>query len=239
MEQRKFKVNNEVAGTRLDIYLTSLNNDLSRTFIKNQIETDKVLVNGVREFRANYRIQEDDEITLQFETNKSTELKPYELELDTIYEDDDLIVINKPPHLSVHPVNFEETNTLVNALVSKYKGLINVGTDKLRSSLIHRLDKGTSGVILIGKTNKGLRYYSKQFAERNVQKYYICISKNRATNKIKLKQTITVENFLKRNQLKRKKISISDSGRYSKTDITLVDVNQEYSLFFGTLSYKP
>ncbi len=210
--KRKFTVDESEAGMRLDLFLADKNNDLTRSFIKTQISDDNVLVNGDVMFKANYRVKDSDEIQLQFEKESPPEIIPQDIELDIVYEDDDLVVINKPSGMVVHPATGNFRNTLVNALVYRYKNIKNVG-ERVRSGLIHRLDKDTSGLILVAKTNKALWYYSKQFAERNVKKYYLAVVKaDILPLELAGNQRYELQNYMGRNPKDRQKFSVVQNG---------------------------
>lgn len=194
-------------GKRLDLFLAFKLNSYTRSFIKKQIESGNVQVNNVVEYKPNYRVKASDNILTSFEAEESgfKEIVPQNINLKIIYEDDSLVVVDKPVGMVVHPATANWDSTLLNALVYRYKSLKNVG-EVIRSGLIHRLDKDTSGVVLVGKTNQALWYYSNLFTERKVEKTYLAVVKGDFAAKMG-HGIVEVDNYLGRSQANRKKFS--------------------------------
>jgi 23S rRNA pseudouridine1911/1915/1917 synthase len=211
IEKREYKVSKDDQGKRLDLYIANLNNDLTRTLIKKVIEKNQVLVNDIVEFKANYRVKEGDSIVFTPLEEEASTIEPQNIPLDIIYEDNDLVVINKPTGMVVHPASGNFRNTLVNGLLYRYKSIFGVG-EVFRAGLIHRLDKATSGVILVAKTNKGLWHYSKVFAERHVKKTYLVVVTGKLPSKLKNEKLIQIQSHLGRNPHNRQKFTNLDRG---------------------------
>ncbi|MFQ5492601.1 MAG: RluA family pseudouridine synthase [Candidatus Dojkabacteria bacterium] len=234
----KIKVAPDEAGERLDLYLTFKLQDLSRSYIKNQINDGVVRINGETQFKPQYRVKKGDVIEASLEgKNPSNTIRPENIPLDIIFEDEHLLAVNKPVGLVTHPATGNWSGTLMNGVVFHFNELRHVG-DPIRSGLIHRLDKETSGIILIGKTNRGLWYYSRLFAERKVEKTYRAVVRGDISGKTK-GGSIEVRNYLGRNPKQRKKIAEVDpkKGRlaisairfisaltYDGTDYSLVEI---------------
>lgn len=232
--QKKVKVEKGFNGLRLDLFLALNFNEFTRSFIKKQIENENVKVNEKVEYRANYRVREGDDINFGYEkAPQNNSVKPQKISLEIIYEDEDLVLINKPAGMVVHPATGHQKDTLVNALLYKYKGIAEVGK-RIRAGLINRIDRDTSGIVFVGKTNRALWFYSRQFAQRQVKKEYLAVVSGDFSKVFQGKQNIEVRNYLGRNPKKRKKFSVVDSkkGKLAITDFEFVDLSEDnqYSL---------
>lgn len=236
----KLIVKSDDAEQRLDLYLTFMSKDLSRSKIKSQIENGNVFINGEVEYKPNYKVVEGDEIETKYvKDNQVFEgIVPQNIPLEIVYEDKELLVIDKPVGMVVHPATSNWDNTLLNAVAYKYKDFNNVG-DKVRAGLIHRLDKETSGLVLVGKTNKALWYYTKLFSERKVQKTYLALVRGNFRNKFGM--TYEVENYLGRNEKNRKKFSKvpPSKGRLARTRIRFIKSIKEEDKHFSLLEAYP
>ena len=146
-------VNENDKGKRLDIYIAENFNELSRTMIKKLIESNNILVNDKSE-KVSYKVQANDNISIDVPEAKETKLKAQEIPLDIIYEDSDIIVVNKPKGMVVHPANGNPDGTLVNAILSICKNSLSGIGGELRPGIVHRLDKDTSGLIIVAKNDK-------------------------------------------------------------------------------------
>ena len=157
---------------RIDTFIFKNCSQLSRTRIKNLILENKLKVNGKTNQSPSKKINIGDNISLEIPEPKKTSLKPFSFKLDIIYQDNDLIVINKPAGISMHPGPGNYDNTIVNALMSYKKiKLSNIG-DELRPGIIHRIDKDTSGLIVIAKNNFSHENISKQFSNHSIDRVY-------------------------------------------------------------------
>ncbi|MCX7994260.1 MAG: RluA family pseudouridine synthase [candidate division WOR-3 bacterium] len=164
------KVSEKQWGTRLDQYLYISGIGLSRSLIQKLIKQKKVLVNN-KPVKCSYRVKEGDEVYAVFELQTSAEIKPENIPLDIVYEDDDIIVVNKPKGIIVHPARGHFEHTMVNALLY-HCGRLPTLTDEIRPGVLHRLDKDTTGLIIFAKTDEALSKLGKAIARREVQKKY-------------------------------------------------------------------
>ncbi len=164
------KVSEKQWGTRLDQYLFISGIGLSRSIIQKLIKQKKVLVNN-KSAKPSYHVKEGDEIYAQFEMQVSAEIKPENIPLNIIYEDRDIIVVNKPKGIVVHPARGHFEHTMVNALLHHCGSLPSL-TDELRPGVLHRLDKDTTGLIIFAKTDMALSNLGKAIARRKIQKKY-------------------------------------------------------------------
>ncbi|MBF0585443.1 RluA family pseudouridine synthase [Prosthecochloris sp. N3] len=169
----------EVARTqtpmRIDVYLAQQVENATRNKVQEAITDGRVLVNG-RRIKANYRIKSRDTIQLTFLRPPAPELAPEDIPIDIVYEDDDLMVINKKAGMVVHPAFGNWTGTLANAILHHLgRDSADLDTTDLRPGIVHRLDKNTSGLIIIAKNSTALHRLARQFAERKVEKHYIAL----------------------------------------------------------------
>ena len=159
-------------GYRIDKFLQSQINDLSRTRLQTLIRDGHVKINNTTINNSSKKIKEKDQIKVNFPAPKKTLIKPNKINLDILYDDDDIIVINKSPGVVVHPGAGNYEGTIVNGLLFKYrKNLSNIG-GKLRPGIVHRIDKDTSGVIVVAKNDNAHINLSKQFSDHSIKRVY-------------------------------------------------------------------
>ncbi len=157
---------------RIDTFIFRKCDGLSRTRIKNLIIDQKVKINGKVNFTPSKKIKKGDSISLEIPEPKTTSLKPFNFKLEIIYQDEDIIVINKPAGISMHPGPGNYDNTVVNALMSYEKIKLSNISGELRPGIIHRIDKDTSGLVVIAKNNFSHENISKQFSEHSIDRVY-------------------------------------------------------------------
>jgi 23S rRNA pseudouridine1911/1915/1917 synthase len=163
----------ESAGQRLDRYLVTVLADYSRSQIQKLISDRRVSVGG-RDARANLTVRTGDRIVVDLPPAAPTTIEPEPTPLELLYQDMDIVVVNKPPGMVVHPGAGHVSGTLVNALLHHISDLSGIGGE-LRPGIVHRLDRGTSGVIVIAKNDTAHRELSRQFHDREVEKEYIAL----------------------------------------------------------------
>jgi len=161
-------------GIRLDQYLQIFFNDSSRSELQRTIASGNVLVNG-KASKASYKVRNDDQLWIQLPEPIHDVIVPEDIPLDVLYEDEVLAVINKPPNMVVHPARGNWTGTLVNALAFRFKDQLSSSGGSYRLGIVHRLDRDTSGAILIAKTDRAHSVLSQQFEKRKVFKEYVAI----------------------------------------------------------------
>ena len=206
----------EETQTRIDSYLaTKL--DISRSKIQKLIKEGKVLVND-KVISANYLVKLNDQIQVNDELNYEMSVEPENIPLDIVYEDDDLLVINKASGMVVHPAPGHYTNTLVNALLYRFN--ITSG-DKMRPGIVHRLDKDTSGLMLVAKNEETHEKLSKMIGNKEVERRYLAIT----TGVIKT-DTGTIDAPIGRDQRNRLKMQVTDVN--AKEAITHFKVLKRY-----------
>ncbi|MCK4259119.1 MAG: RluA family pseudouridine synthase [Halanaerobiales bacterium] len=174
-EIRDFEISLSDQNMRLDKYLAEVNEDLSRSYIRQLIDKNKIKVNGKVE-KASYKLKSNDEVIIELPEPTELEAKPEPIPLDVIYEDEDIIVINKSWDMVVHPAYGNKDGTLVNGLLYHCENLSGIN-GVIRPGIVHRLDKDTSGVLIAAKTDVAHRSLTEQFKGRDVEKIYIVLVK--------------------------------------------------------------
>ena len=157
---------------RVDVFVNKKANDLSRTRVKNLILDKKLKLNNKITIDPSKKISNGDIINLTIPEPKKTSLKPYKYKLDIIYEDNDLIVLNKPAGIVMHPGAGNYDNTIVNALINYKKNSLSSIGDELRPGIVHRIDKNTSGLVVIAKNNQTHEHLSIQFSKHSITRVY-------------------------------------------------------------------
>ncbi len=174
MEKKVYKIEKNIEGLRLDKALTLLDSLNSRVYFSNLIKNGDILVNNEK-ISPSYKVKENDEVVVNYQHRESNDdLLPYEYNLDIVYEDDYLLVINKPKGLVVHPGDGHHNDTLVNALIYAKKELSTVnGLERI--GIVHRIDKDTSGLLLICKDNYTHKEIAKQLEAHSMHREYIAL----------------------------------------------------------------
>ena len=174
MENRTYRVSPEDSGVRIDKYIAlKLGDEYSRTFVKDLMDKGLVSVNGGR-VKPNYTARQDDEVQIEIPPPEPVYVTPEDIPLDVIHEDESLIVLNKPAGMVVHPGSGNKNGTMVSAVLFHCEKLADTG-DILRPGIVHRLDKDTSGIIIVAKNDKAMRSLAKQFQNRTIKKRYLAI----------------------------------------------------------------
>lgn len=208
---------------RLDSYVAS-KTEFSRSRIKKIIEEGKLLVNGKTE-KPSYILKVNDEITIEEIEVTETTLKPQEIKVEVIYEDNDIIVVNKPKGLVVHPGNGNPDGTLANAIMAMCKDSLSGIGGSLRPGIVHRLDKDTSGLLIIAKNDKAHIAMSNQIKERKVKKTYIALVRGNIKE-----NEATINMPIARNPKDRTKMAVIKGGKEAITHFKVLKKNNKYTL---------
>lgn len=222
-------INNTVTFTacrtaRCDVYLTENMPDLSRSFLKKLFESGDVLVNG-KPVRASYKLREGDEISLSVPEAKKLDVEAQDIPLDIVYEDDDVLVINKERGMVVHPAAGNEDSTLVNALMHHCGDNLSGINGVMRPGIVHRIDKDTTGLLAVAKNDKAHQSLTDQLSDRSLSRTYFAI----VHGNIK-EDNLTVNAPIARDIKDRKKMAIArKDGRDAVTHITVLERFGKYT----------
>ena len=172
----KFFVDTKNSGKRLDIFLKENVKNFTRSFLKKQIENKQVKLNNTITIFPSTKIKFKDSITLNISNKKVSNIIPRKIKIDIMYEDKDILIVNKPKGMVVHPGAGNKDNTLVNALLFKYKKNLSDLNGLLRPGIVHRIDKDTSGLLVIAKNNISHSNLGDQFSKHTIKRKYICLA---------------------------------------------------------------
>ena len=218
METVTFKISAEEAGTRLDAFLASQIEGWSRARLQRLIENEDVVVNG-KSSKPSYKLREHDEVEVELIAPAADAFVPENIPIDIVYEDDTLVVVNKPAGLVVHPAAGTPSGTLANALAYHFQHL----PGGVRPGLVHRLDRDTSGLLVVAKTESALENLSDQFRDRTVYKSYVALVHGRvAANSGKIDQPLA------RDPSNRTRMAVVRGGRNA---LTLYRVRRAFDRF--------
>lgn len=200
---------------RIDKYLSD-NTEFTRNKIQKLIDSDNVLVNG-KSVKSSYKVSNDDEITI-IDEQEDINIKPENIEVDIVYEDDDVIVVNKPSGMVVHPAPGNYSGTLVNALMYKSKNLSTINGE-FRPGIVHRIDKDTSGLLIVAKNDKAHAILSDELKDKKIKRKYIAL-----VDGIINHDTGTIDAPIGRDINDRKKMSITSiNSKKAITHFTVID----------------
>ena len=219
-----YKVKPEEQGKRLDTYVTNQNNELTRTAVQRLVEQEKILVNGKKK-KVAYKVTEGDMITIEETEAKTIKLKAQEIPIDIIYEDKDIVVVNKPKGMVVHPANGNIDGTLVNAIMAICKDSLSGIGGEIRPGIVHRLDKDTSGLLIVAKNDKAHVNMSEQIKNHEVKKTYIALVRG-----IVKENEATIDMPIGRSRSDRKKMAVDRNGRNAVTHIKVLKRYDKYTL---------
>ena len=217
-------VKQEEQGKRLDTYVANQKNELTRTAVQRLVEQEKILVNGKKQ-KVAYKVIEGDIVTVEESEAKPIELKAQEIPLDIIYEDKDIIVVNKPKGMVVHPANGNPDGTLVNAIMAICKDSLSGIGGEIRPGIVHRLDKDTSGLLIVAKNDKAHVNMSEQIKNHEVKKTYIALVRG-----IVKENEATIDIPIGRSRSDRKKMAVDKNGRNAITHIKVLKRYDKYTL---------
>ena len=212
----KISINKQLSSQRLDKVLVTSLNSYSRTQIKNLILNGNVLKDNAEIKDPSYITKENENYDISIFFVQKKDHKPENINLNIVYEDESLIVINKPPNLVMHPAPGNESGTLVNALMYYTKNKLSNLDNNSRPGIVHRLDKDTSGIVVIAKNNSAHINLAEQFKDHSISRRYKAIVWGTPDSQM-------IEGYIERNKKNRKKMSLNNKGygRYSKTIIKL------------------
>lgn len=217
---KEYIINIETQNVRLDKVITILNPELSRSMIQKMLEEGSILVNGKKE-KASYKTKLNDKIEVEEVIAKEIELKAQDIPVEVIYEDTDIIVVNKPKGMVVHPANGNPDGTLVNAIMNICKDSLSGIGGEIRPGIVHRIDKDTSGLLIIAKNDKAHINLSEQIKNREITKKYVALARG-----VIKENNATIDMPIGRSDKDRKKMAVRKDG---KNAITHFDVIKRYN----------
>ena len=217
------KVEKLEAGKRIDTYIPS-KSEYSRAMIQKMMNNGNILVNG-KKVKVSYKVQADDEITIKEQAAKEISLEAQDIPIEVLYEDNDIIVVNKPKGMVVHPANGNPDGTLVNAIMSICKDSLSGIGGEIRPGIVHRLDKDTSGVLIVAKNDKAHIKMSEQIKNHEVEKTYIALVKGFVKE-----NEATIDMPIGRSLKDRKKMAVRKEGKNAVTHFKVIERFPNYTL---------
>ena len=214
----------DLENVRLDAYISSKETKLSRTNVQRLIEEGNILVNGQKK-KISYKVQIGDNIEINIPEAKETTLKAENIPVEVIYEDNDIIVVNKPKGMVVHPANGNPDGTLVNAIMAMCKGSLSGIGGEIRPGIVHRLDKDTSGLLIVAKNDLAHINMSNQIKDRQVKKIYIALVKGNINE-----DEATINMPIGRSTKDRKKMAVRKDGKEAVSHFRVLKRYKDYTL---------
>ncbi|MDU4752074.1 MAG: RluA family pseudouridine synthase [Clostridium butyricum] len=223
MEKTLIKVDEQDEGLRIDKYLSNIFKDKSRSFIQGLIEKENVKVNS-KSLKSNYKLKKADEIEIMIPEPEILSVEAKNIPIDIVYEDEDVIVVNKAQGMVVHPAPGNYNGTLVNALLYHCKDLSSIN-GVIRPGIVHRIDKDTSGILVIAKNDDAHNKLSEQLKDHSMKREYYALIEGRLKN-----NDGTIDKPLGRCKKDRLKIGIIEDGKRAVTHYEVVERYNGYTL---------
>lgn len=220
---------NDETGKRIDVYISRFRDDLSRSQVQKLITDGKVTVNG-KNIKSNYRLREKDIIDIEIPDPEPLDIEAEDISLNILYEDSDVIVIDKPQGMVVHPAPGHYSGTVVNALMYHCKDSLSGINGCMRPGIVHRIDMNTSGIIVAAKSDAAHKSLAVQFAEHSINRRYRAI----VVGNIK-EDTLTVDKPIGRNPRDRKKMAVVEGGKRAVTHFTVLERFGKYTYIEASL----
>ena len=217
---KEYTIDAKNANIRLDKVVTLLDSNLSRSMIQKLLDDSKILVNGKKE-KASYKTKLNDQLQIGEIIPKEIELKAQDIPIEVIYEDNDIIVVNKPKGMVVHPANGNPDGTLVNAIMNRCKDSLSGIGGEIRPGIVHRIDKDTSGLLIVAKNDKAHIALSEQIKNREITKKYVALVRG-----VVKENGATIDMPIGRSDKDRKKMAVKKDG---KKAVTHFDVVKRYN----------
>ncbi|MGL5347352.1 MAG: RluA family pseudouridine synthase [Peptostreptococcaceae bacterium] len=216
-EIKEFLVLEDEEGDRLDVYLSSQLGDMSRSYIQKIIKEKKVKVNG-KEEKAKYLVKEEDKVVIEIPAPKLLEVVPQDIPIDIVYEDNDVLIVNKAQDMVVHPAPGNYEGTLVNAIIYHCKDNLSSINGVIRPGIVHRIDKDTSGLLMIAKNNNAHNSLADQLKDHSITREYEFICHG-----VVKEDKITVNKPIGRNPKDRLKMAVVNDGKHAITHFEVVE----------------
>lgn len=220
---QKIIIDDDNKNIRLDVVIAKIT-DLTRVTVQRLIENRDILVNG-NSSKASYRVANGDIITVEIPEVTETDIKPQDIPIPIVYEDNDIIVVNKPKGMVVHPANGNPDGTLVNAILAHCNGTLSGIGGKVRPGIVHRLDKDTSGLLIVAKNDRAHLNMSKQIQDRKVTKKYVALVRG-----VIAENEATIDMPIGRSEKDRKKMAVDKNGKNAVTHFKVIKRYNNYTL---------
>ena len=217
MDKKEYKISEEFVGLRLDKAISMKDESLSRVAVQRMIDEENILVNE-KATKTSYKLKLNDIVTIIKEEPKEVEIKAEDIPLDVIYEDKDILVVNKQKGLVVHPGNGNPDGTLVNAIMARCKDSLSGIGGEIRPGIVHRIDKDTSGLLIIAKNDVAHINVSEQIKNHEVKKTYIALVRG-----VLKENQATINMPIARSEKDRTKMAVSKKGKEAITHITVLE----------------
>ena len=215
----EFSINKKNNGERLDIFLSKEIKNLTRSYIKRLIEKNNVKINKIINNSPSTKIKTSDKVIIEI-IEEDLKILPSNIELNIVYEDKDLLIINKPKGMVVHPGAGNYKNTLVNALIYRYKNGLSDVNGNLRPGIVHRIDKETSGLLVVAKNNLSHSNLGNQFSNHSIKRRYQCLAWG-----VIRPLSGRIETLISRNKKNRQLMTVSDvNGKKAITNYKTIKV---------------
>ena len=222
-------ITSEDSGQRIDSFLANVYSSFSRSFIQKQIKNGNILLNDVQT-KPSQILKVDDVVIEKFDTESTTIINEENIPLQVVYEDDCMLVVNKPSNMLTHPTSTERTNTLVNALLYYTKGNLSTCNGVDRPGIVHRLDRNTSGLLMISKTDESYELIKRQIQDRVIEKKYFAL-----VSGVLKDDKGTINANIGRHPKKPEKMAVVDSGKPSVTHYSVIERFDKFTLLDITL----
>lgn len=209
-----FKIDEPDSDMRLDNYLSGVFDNLSRTKLQSFIKNNAVTVNG-KTVKPSYVTRTDDEVECNFDTENIV-IQPEKIDIEVVYDDENIAIVNKPSGMLTHPTSVEKNGTLVNALLYKFSTLSDIN-GVYRPGIIHRLDRNTSGLLIIAKNNSAHEKYAQMIKDREIEKHYRAIVKGR------IDENVVINEPIGRSKSQPNKMCVTPDGKPSLTEVSVIE----------------
>ena len=223
MDEFKFEVTEESSGERIDKFITNCIDSLTRSYIQKMIAQEKCFVNG-KPVKASFRVKDEDEVAFSLPENVEPDIAAEDIPLDILYEDDDVLVVNKPKGMVVHPAPGHYSGTLVNAVMYHCKGSLSGINGVMRPGIVHRIDKDTSGSLIICKNDMAHNSIAAQLKEHSVRRVYHAIVYG-----VLKEDEMTVDMPIGRDPKNRLKMAVVPDGKRALTHIRVLKRFEKYT----------
>lgn len=224
MDKKEYKISEEFVGLRLDKAVSMKDTSLSRVAVQRMIDEENILINN-KPTKTSYKLKLDDVVTIIKQEPKEVEIKAEDIPLDVVYEDNDILVVNKQKGLVVHPGNGNPDGTLVNAIMARCKDSLSGIGGEIRPGIVHRIDKDTSGLLIIAKNDAAHINVSEQIKNHEVKKTYIALVRG-----VVKENQATINMPIARSTKDRTKMAVSKNGKEAITHIKVLERFEGFTL---------